>query len=145
MNPWHGATATDTLDPFTEDGAEILENGRGGEDGQEIDQNLEGFLIVVWLAVGVSVGMALSLKYVESIGFGPDDTLPWGKGIVMLLCMAGPPALSFMIGDKLHTEISKGKITWSAYWVTLCTLAVPAFSFVGISDVEDLFQLWERV
>ncbi|MGQ4487075.1 hypothetical protein LRE75_20710 [Streptomyces sp. 372A] len=118
-------------------------NDRDGDSGEEIGGNLEGILLLVWLIVGVTVGAALSLKYVQSIGYGPEDTLPWSKGVVMLLCFAGPPTLSFFIGDKLHTEIRRGKTTWSTYWVTLSTLAVAAFTFVGISDVEDLFQVWE--
>ncbi|MFI0975498.1 hypothetical protein ACH4SP_00555 [Streptomyces sp. NPDC021093] len=97
--------------------------------------------ILVWMGLGAGAGLVL-LGKMKFAGVVPhDDPL---KSAVIIGVGGGAVVLFGKIGEHLHTEVAREKISWATYWTTVFGIAVAAFTLLGITGVDDLFALFRK-
>ncbi|MFD4899400.1 hypothetical protein [Streptomyces sp. NPDC058411] len=115
-----------------------MANSGDNEDGNKSEDTPSW----VWLIPGAAIGLSLALKYVYSLGYDKDDTLPWSQGIIMLALGFGPAILLAWISEQLAKEVLAEKSTWATYWTTMVAITAPALALAGVTSFDDLLKLW---
>ncbi|MFB7899234.1 hypothetical protein ACFC1B_23210 [Streptomyces xiamenensis] len=103
----------------------------------------EGPELIIWAALGFTVGIVLSVNYAQALGFDADDKLPAMQVFIVAALLLGPLAGFLMIGTQLRQEVERGKITWATYWTTVFGISATVLALLGITGVDDLFEVWE--
>ena len=119
----------------------MADQGSGGGNKSETGEALSG----VWLVLGFVIGVSLSTKYVQSIGYAMDEDLPWPQVGIAITLFFGPVVLLVLIAEQLRKEVLSGKSTWATYWTTMITITLPALAIAGVSTFDDILKVFHTV
>ncbi|WP_097983000.1 hypothetical protein [Streptomyces sp. f150] len=105
------------------------------------DDNDEGTdADVIWAAVGVMAGGALTVKVFSAMGAMERDLAPVETLLFLALFLA--PIIGLMIISKhLHADVIAEKSTKATYWTTMIGISVTSLTLVGITSIDDLIAM----